>query len=231
MIGYHYAQCRVLNLGNFTTSTDRKKHKQQIDICGYENLMFTDTEYFEKWGFKLTDYCLRTIRQRIKKLLGEEGVEPTDWAGLISEGKLRAPGRYMENGYRQYEPPQGAPLRSRILLRVEIRADLSVDKNARKNLPTLPGLNYEMINFSVPGMGADQVSKNIRMYKGNGVKTTVLGVNVEFTPEKVLLRFDQEKGQGVGKMIKVAPAESISGISITVTNRKPEANSPILHYR
>ena len=89
MIGYHYAQCRVLNLGNFTTSTDRRKYKQQVDISGYENLMFADVEYFEKWGFKLTDYCLRTIRQRIKKLLGEEGVELTDWAGLISDGLLK----------------------------------------------------------------------------------------------------------------------------------------------
>ncbi len=75
-------------------------------------------------------------------------------------------------------------------------------------------------------MGADQVSKNIRMYRGNGVKTTVLSVNMEFIPERALLRFDQERGQGSGKVIKIAPAESMSGISITVTNRKPEASSP-----
>ena len=50
MIGFHYAQCWVLNLGNFTTSIDRKKYRQQIDICGYENLLFVDTEYFEKRG-------------------------------------------------------------------------------------------------------------------------------------------------------------------------------------
>jgi len=50
MIVFHYAQCQVLNLGNFTTSTDRKKYNQQIDISGYENLLFADTEYFEKVG-------------------------------------------------------------------------------------------------------------------------------------------------------------------------------------
>ena len=188
--------------------------------------MFADVEYFEKWGFKLTDYCLRTIRQRIKKLLGDEGVEPTDWAGLVSDGLLRAPGRYTENGHVQFEPPQDAPLKNKILLRAEIRADFSLDKNARKNLPALPGLHFDMINFSAPGVGADQVSKNMRVYKGNGVKTTVLSVNMQFIPERALLRFDQERGQGSGRVIRVPPAESMSGMSITVTNRKPETGSP-----
>jgi len=76
VIGFHYSQCRVLNLGTFTTSTDRRKYKTPVDISGSENLLFADGEYFERWGFKLTDYCLRTIRQRIKRLLGEAGYYP-----------------------------------------------------------------------------------------------------------------------------------------------------------
>jgi len=83
-------------------------------------------------------------------------------------------------------------------------------------------LNFGRINFSAPGVGADQVCKNMRVYKGNGVKTNVLSANSEFVPEQALLRFDQERGRGSGKF---APAESMSGIAITVSNRKPEAGS------
>ena len=92
-----------------------------------------------------------------------------------------------------------------ILLRAEIRADFSRDKNARKNLPALPGLHFDMINFSALGMGADQVCKNIWVYRGNGMKTTVLSVNSDFIPEQALLRFDQERGRGSGRLMKIAP--------------------------
>ena len=55
VIGYHYAQCRVLNLGAFPTSTNRRKYKIPVDISGYENLLFADDKYYKRWGFKLTD--------------------------------------------------------------------------------------------------------------------------------------------------------------------------------
>ena len=77
---------------SISTSTDRKKHKILVDISRSENLLFADIEYFKKWGFKLTDYCFRTVRQWIKKLLGEEGVEPTNWELLVSGGHVRMPG-------------------------------------------------------------------------------------------------------------------------------------------
>ena len=117
-------------------------------------MLFADEEYFKRWGFKLTDYCLRTIRQRIKRLLGEEGVEPANWENQISDGLIRAPGRYTKNGRVQYETPQGAPLKKDIILRAEIRANFSKDKSARKNLPALPGLHFDMIKFSAPGIGS-----------------------------------------------------------------------------
>jgi len=93
VIGYHYAQCRVINLGVFTTSTDRKKYDIPVEISGFDNLLFADDKYFEKYGFKPTDYCLRAIRQRIKKLLGDEGVEPRDWDTQVRDGRVRPPGR------------------------------------------------------------------------------------------------------------------------------------------
>ena len=36
VIGFHYAQCRVLNLEVFTTSAARRKNKTPVDISGSE---------------------------------------------------------------------------------------------------------------------------------------------------------------------------------------------------
>jgi len=119
VISYHYAQCRVINLGVFTTSTDRKRFNIPVDISGFDNLMFADVEYFERYGFKPTDYCLRTMRQRIKKLLGDEGVEPADWDAQVGDGRVRPPGRYTEDGRIVYDPPKGAPLKETIIRRFE----------------------------------------------------------------------------------------------------------------
>jgi len=63
------------------------------------------------------------------------------------------------------------------------------------------------------------------VYRGNGVKTDVLSKNSDFIPERALIRFNQERGIDSGSLVKVPAAESMSGISITVSNRKPEAGS------
>jgi len=63
------------------------------------------------------------------------------------------------------------------------------------------------------------------MYKGNSIKTTALSATSEFVPEQSMIRFDQENGRGSGKRVRIPPAESMSGIEITVSNRKPEAGS------
>jgi len=44
-------------------------------------------------------------------------------------------------------------------------------------------------------------------------------------PEQAMIRFDQENGRGSGKLVRIPPAESMSGIEITVSNRKPDAGS------
>jgi len=100
-----------------------------------------------------------------------------------------------------------------------------MSKGSRKNLPALPGLSFEMIKFSAPGMKADQVCRNMRVYRGNGVKTTVLSVNSDFIPDRALDRFDQERGLGSGKIIRIPDAESMTAITVTVSNKKEEAVS------
>ena len=71
---------------------------------------------------------MRTVRQRIKKLLGDEGVEPVNWEIQVADGRVRPPGRYTEAGRILYDPPQDAPLKGNIVLRAEIRADFSLNK-------------------------------------------------------------------------------------------------------
>jgi len=98
-------------------------------------------------------------------------------------------------------------------------------KESRKNLPPLPGLIFDKIKFSAEGMSADQVCQNIRVYRGNGVKSTVLSANSDFIPDKALERFDQERGLGSGKMIRIPDEMSITAISVTVSNRKEDINT------
>ena len=92
MLGYHYAQCRVLALGNFTTTNEVERNGVAIDVDHHGDRMFIAEEYLEKDGYKLVDYCLRTIRQRIRKLFADVGVEPKNWLEDKSKGLIKAPG-------------------------------------------------------------------------------------------------------------------------------------------
>ncbi len=70
MLGFYYIQCRVLALGIFTTTEDSRKGDVAEDVECHGNLMFLEDEYLNSSGYKLRDYCYRTVRQRIRKLLG-----------------------------------------------------------------------------------------------------------------------------------------------------------------
>jgi len=80
MVGYYYTQCRVLALGNFTTTTEANRIGDVIDVENHSDRKFVAEEYLDKEGYRLKDYCLRTIRQRIRKLFLQEGVEPANWS-------------------------------------------------------------------------------------------------------------------------------------------------------
>jgi hypothetical protein len=96
MVGYYYVQCRVLTLGNFTTTDKPGQMGLAVDVQYHNDRVFVTEEYLEKNGYKLGDYCLRTIRQRIRKLFAMEGVEPADWSEDKANGMIRAPGSRME---------------------------------------------------------------------------------------------------------------------------------------
>jgi len=222
VLGFYYQECRVLDLGIYTTSTDEKKFDYPVGITGRENLRFKHTEYFETWGFKLTDYCLRTMRQRIKKLLGEEGVEPCNWNALVREAVVRQPGYFTSEGREKFTPPQEEPVKPVILRRAKIRAEFSINKDAEKILPALPALKFDKIKFSAASISADQVCQNMRVYRGNGIKTNLLSSNSDFIPARALLRYAQERGKEAGTRVRIPPTESMTDLEITVSNKKPE---------
>ena len=92
MVRYYYAQCRVLTLGNFTTTDELNRMGLAVDVDNHGDRMFVAEEYLEKDGYKLTDYCLRMVRQMIRKLFAKEGVEPMNWCEEKSKGLIKSPG-------------------------------------------------------------------------------------------------------------------------------------------
>jgi len=111
MVGYYYVQCRVLSLGNFTTTNELSRNGLMVDVESHGDRIFVAEEYIDKDGYKLVDYCLRTIRQRIRKLFLMEGVEPKDWSADKTKGLIKAPGFKRRDGFRFYEIPQAPPSR------------------------------------------------------------------------------------------------------------------------
>ena len=99
VIGFHYVQCRVLSLGVFTTTDDPQKGGEVVDVQYQGDIRFREDAYLDKSGYRLRDYCYRTVRQRIRKLLGEEGVEPKDWSESRAAGFIKAPGDKRATGY------------------------------------------------------------------------------------------------------------------------------------
>jgi hypothetical protein len=79
MIGYFYANCRVLALGNFTTTTDERSPGEVVDVENHGDRKFVAREYLDRTGYRLKDYNLRTVRQRVRKLFLTERVQPEDW--------------------------------------------------------------------------------------------------------------------------------------------------------
>jgi len=51
---------------------------EDVNVQYNGNKLFREEKYLDTSRYQLKDYCMRTARQRIRKLLGEEGVDPKD---------------------------------------------------------------------------------------------------------------------------------------------------------
>jgi len=128
MVGYYYAQCRVLSLGNFTTTTEANRMGVAINVENHSDRKFVAEEYLDKEGYRLKDYCLRTIRQRIRKLFLQEGVEPASWTEDKAKGLVKAPGYKKGTTFKFYDAPTGAPFKEMIRERATIRTEFALNK-------------------------------------------------------------------------------------------------------
>jgi hypothetical protein len=197
MVSYYYAQCRVLSLGNFTTTTEVNRMGVAIDVDNHSDRTFVAEEYLDRDGYRLKDYCLRTIRQRIRKLFLQEGVEPASWSKDKAKGLVKAPGYKKGTTYRFYDAPMGAPFKEMIRERATIRTEFAMNKAARKNLPILGGFKFGMMNFGSDSVRRLDMSKMARVLPGNGVKEEILSPNYTSFPELAMIRYDQERGENL----------------------------------
>ena len=191
MIGYYYIQCRVLALNNFTTTDDPRKGGAAADVEYNSDRMFVASEYLEPSGYKLRDYCLRTVRQRIRKLFVDEGVEPKDWSESKAAGLIRAPGDKRPAGFKFFEAPQGAPFKNLIKERAKIRTEYARDKGARRDLPQLGPIKFGMFNYTSKNVRPQDMMRTARVLLGNGVKENILPPQYISFPETAMIRYDQ----------------------------------------
>jgi hypothetical protein len=223
MIGYFYSQCRVLALGNFTTTTDAKRIGEVVDVENHGNRKFVAAEYLDKDGFRLKDYSLRTIRQRIRKLFLQEGVQPLDWNEEKAKGLIKAPGCRKGTSFIFYDAPTGAPSRQLLKERAKIRTEFALDNTARKTLPKLGGFKFGQMNFGSKTVERMDISKMARVQTGNGVKEEILSPNYKSFPELAMVRYDQERGLNldvervtIPKVVRQATPEDVKKKVVTV---------------
>ncbi len=151
-----------------------------------------------------------------------------DWKELVRDGVVRQPGYYTNEGRVTFTPPQEETVKLVILHRANIRADFSTSKDKDKiiTLPPLPGLKFDKIKFSSANISADQICRNMRIYKGNGIRTNLITKDYDFIPARALLRYEQEREREDGPRVRIPPAESMTGLEITVSNTKPVNTTP-----
>jgi len=191
VIGFHYIQCRVLPLGIFTTTDDRQRGSEAVDVQHHDDMLFREDAYLGTSGYKLRDYFYRTVRQRVRKLLGEEGVEPKNWNQSRAAGLIRTPGN---KGHKPFEAPRGSPLKDMIQERARIRVEFSQDKTKRKDLPQLGAMKFGMFNYTSKNVRPQDLTRTAKITLGNGVRETILPPNYVAFPDEAMTRFAQERG-------------------------------------
>jgi len=195
MIGYFYANCRVLALGNFTTTTDTDKLVELVDVENHGDRKFVAREYLDRDGYRLKDYSLRTVRQRLRKLFLTETVQPEDWTEEKAKGMIKAPGCRKGLSFKFYDPPTGAPSRELLKERARIRTEYALlNSSDRNTLPRLGGFKFGQLNFTSTTVDMMDMSKMATVLTGNGVKEETLSPGYESFPERAMLRYGQERG-------------------------------------
>jgi len=163
-----------------------------VDVQCHGNMLVREETYLDTSGYKLKDYCLRTVRQRIRKSLGDEGVEPEDSKVNRSTGLISAPGDRRGASFKMFDAPRGSPLKDMIKERARIRVMFSEDKTARKDLPQLGPMKFGMFNYTSTNVRPQDLSRTAKTTLGNGVRESILPPDYVAFPDEAMTRFRQE---------------------------------------
>jgi len=207
MIGYHYVHSRVLPVGNFTTTDDKDWMGVPVDVENHSERKFIANQYLSKEGYMLRDYCMRTIRQRIRKVFLEEGVVLSDWMEAKDEQLLTAPGYWKRDKFMFYDAPSGAPFNTVMLERANLRVLFGKTSSGKKTLPAITGFKFGMMNVGSATVGRLNLTKMAPQRPGVRVKEVEIPTGYQSFPELAMTRFDQERGERLNETRIVIPKD------------------------
>jgi hypothetical protein len=210
MIGYHYIHSRVLPLGNFTTTDEKDRKGVSVDVENHTERKFVAEQYLSDEGYVLKDYCMRTIRQKIRKVFLEEGVVPSDWTEAKKKQLIKIPGYWEGDEYRFYEAPSGAPFRAVMLERANLRVLFGRRKSGKNTLPAITGFKFALMNVGSPTVGRLILTKMAPQRPGVRVKELEIPAGYTSFPESAMTRFDQERGERLSEKRIVIPKDDFN---------------------
>jgi len=207
MIGYHYVHSRVLPLGNFTTTDDKDRMGVPVDVENHSERKFIADQYLSEEGYMLRDYCMRTIRQKIRKVFLREGVVPSDWMEAKDKQLIKAPGYWKGDKFIFYDAPSGAPFNTVMLERANLRVLFGKKSSGKNTLPAITGFKFAMMNVGSPTVGKLNLTKMAPQRPGVSVKEVEIPAGYQSFPELAMTRFDQERGERLNEKRIVIPKD------------------------
>jgi len=139
---------------------------EDVNVQYNGNKLFREEKYLDTSRYQLKDYCLGIVRQKINKLLGDEGIEPEDWKVNRSAGLINAPGDRRGVSFKMFKAPRGSPLKNMIKEKARIRVMSSEDKTARKELPQLGPTKFERSNYTSTNVRPQDLSQTAKTRLG-----------------------------------------------------------------
>jgi len=143
----------------------------------------------------LTDYCMRTIRQRIRKVFLKEGVMPSDWIEAKNERLIKAPGYWKGDKFVFYDAPSGAPFNTVMLERANLRGMFGKTRSGKNTLPAITGFKFDAMNVGSATVERQNLTKMAVQRPGVRVKEVVIPTGYKSFPKLAMQRFDQERGE------------------------------------
>jgi len=217
MIGYHYVNSQVLPLGNFTTTDDKNRMGVKVDVENHSERKFVADQYISDEGYILTDSCMRSMRQSIRKVFLDGGVMPRDWKKATDEQLIKAPGYWKDDKFILYETPSGAPFSNVLMERANLRVRYGEDNSCERNLPAIVGFKFGPMNVGSATVEREILAKKAVPRPGVRVNEKAIPTGYKPFPELAMRRYNQEKGERLDEPRTVIPRDAKTSTIIKQT--------------